>query len=110
MKRLFFIIVLLLAQLVSYSQYYWYMGEKVFLREGNKRYVLFPSQRSSNLQSYLQIGETEDTAILWGIQDKSIPVTNDVIYFSSSYIIGEETADEVFVTDRLYVKLIKLDD
>lgn len=110
MKRVGFVAVLLLSQLLSFSQYYWYMGEKVFLQEGSRRYVLFPSKRSSNLRSYQQTGETEDATIMWGIQDKSIPIANDAVYCSSSYIIGDEVEDEVYITARLYVKLRRLED
>ena len=41
--------------MMLFSQYYWSRGQQIPIKEGDKRYVLFPSQKENNLDCDINI-------------------------------------------------------
>lgn len=113
MKKLLLTLLCIFTTLSgAYAQesYYWYKGQKKILHAGNKRYILFRSQRDSNLAQYQQSGATDDSSIKWGIQDASMPLPAEAVYYSPSFKVENNSQKDLYITDKFYVKLKKNED
>ena len=112
MKHMYIMIVLLAMTTSIFAQdYYWYGNQKIFLKRGDERYVLFKNDKRNTLDSslYVKVGIASDTSLMWGIQKTSVPLTSEIKYTSPSFFI-EEDSSNMYVTERFYVKLKQKED
>lgn len=108
MKKMCFILSLLIVSIgLSAQDYYWYKGQKIFLRQGDERYVLFNpnSKPEIDTSAYIKISvASSNSQLMWGIQKQSTPITSEAIYTSPSFFV-ESDSSNIYVTERFYVKL-----
>ena len=95
MKRLILILSILFPILLSAQNYYWYRGNKINLELGNKEYVIFESD--SMHQPYRIIAKDENTR-------------ERIIYRTPSYKSPKDSTNDIFVTNKFYVKLRHAND
>ena len=95
MKRLILILSILFPLLLSAQDYYWYRGNKINLEIGNKEYVIYESDTTP--QPYKIIAKDENKR-------------ESIIYRTPSYKSPKNSTNDIFVTNKFYVKLRHFND
>lgn len=95
MKRLILILSILFPILLSAQDYYWYRGNKINLEIGNKEYVIYESDTTP--QPYQIIAKDENKR-------------ESIIYRTPSYKSPKNSTNDIFVTNKFYVKLRHFND
>ena len=112
MKHIQYILFLLNISLVIYSQdYYWYKNQKIFLEQGDERYVLFCPEGKAGINSstYVKIGVASDSSLMWGVQKRDQPIPENIKYIAPSYYI-EKDSSNIYLTELFYVQLKQKED
>jgi hypothetical protein len=107
MKRInIFLFLWVIAANLFAQDYYWYKDQKIFLQQGDERYVLFRPNTKLGIDSsaYKMLEDASDSSLMWGVQKRSAPMPEDVIYTSPSFLIKRDSSN-MYVTERFYVKL-----
>ena len=95
MKRLILILSILFPILLSAQNYYWYRGNKINLEIGNKEYVIYDSDTTT--QSYQIIAKNTDRL-------------DRIVYRTPSYKSPKNSMNDIFITNKFNVKLKHSDD
>lgn len=113
-RRYWTIVLLLIGVSALFGQdYYWYKNEKIFLKPGDKFYIIYEDepQNATNGITIIRVDTTKNGKLIKRgfISNNQIENVKHVLYKTSSFRMGHDTTN-VFVSENFYVQLNTDDD